>query len=114
MKAVALGELIGARRARRRDAADKDSHVGINSSGPLVFDKNWRTGFLKRHPDLKTGFGRSLEYARQRATEPVRVNHFFELVAWLVGIFPILLNAALWWNMDETHLNPGNGDVKMS
>ena len=93
----------------RRGAAPRPSHVqemanillsGRGSSTHQPIGKNWVSGFVKRHDELKTSYSRRYNYQRAKCEDPKVIKEWFDLVQITMMQYGIAYEDI--YNFDET------------
>ena len=79
--------------------------VSQASGGPPSVGVNWISGFLNRHPDVRSKVGQKMEYLRIENTSPEALQIFFDLFLAVVQRHSIRTENQ--WNFDETGIAMG-------
>jgi len=85
------------------------SKINTDDSGHVSYPeigKNWVSHFLKRHPQLKTVRGRSIERSRIRESSPEIINMWFD--GYKLKINELNALPKNTYNMDETGFTIGD------
>ena len=97
-------EMAEAIRMSRHSEANSDAaNTNVNSYKSL--EQQWVDRFLKRHPELKTVAGRTIDSSRVRESSPEKLKRWFDEFERVIDEYKV--DAKNIYNMDETGFSIG-------